>query len=142
MVHILPAKPPRGAVHGDAGVCTPLAPELGLRRPNAPHGCHTGHRLLPHGGRYGVTPPDNAPRSAAGVARPNLKLGTTVSNFEDHGDGGDGTGNWGIEAPKRKLRRGDRVYVRVKRKVLDDGDVCRPARSVTKTWPTESGPVG
>jgi hypothetical protein len=62
---------------------------------------------------------------------PDRKLGATKSVFEHYGDG---TGNWGIEGGA-KLHRGDRVYVKVRRKVLDDGDVCLAARSTTKTWP-------
>jgi hypothetical protein len=29
------------------------------------------------------------------------------------------------------------MYVKVERKVLNDGDVCRAARSETLTWPKE-----
>jgi hypothetical protein len=65
-------------------------------------------------------------------AGPDRKLGTTKTVFEHYGDG---TGNWGISAPEGSLHRGDRLYVKVKRKVLDDGDVCLAARSNTKTWP-------
>ena len=35
--------------------------------------------------------------------------------------------------PKGTVHRGDRLYARVKREVLNDGDVCRGARSETLT---------
>jgi hypothetical protein len=64
---------------------------------------------------------------------PDRKLATTKTFFDR--DYGDGTGNWGMRPPEGTLHRGDRLYVKVERKVLDDGDVCLAARSNTKTWP-------
>jgi hypothetical protein len=48
-----------------------------------------------------------------------------------------GFGDFGMTPPKGTLDKGDRVYVAVKREVLNDGDVCRGDHSRTKTWPTE-----
>ncbi len=48
----------------------------------------------------------------------------------------NGSGDYGVVPPKGTLRRGDRLYAEVKREVRNDGDVCRAARSETRTFPT------
>jgi hypothetical protein len=64
-------------------------------------------------------------------AAPDRRLATTESDFDPR----YGTGNFGMSPPKAALHRGEtRLYVKVKRKVLNDGDVCRGTRSETKTY--------
>jgi hypothetical protein len=41
-------------------------------------------------------------------------------------------GDFLMPVPEGTFHRGDRLYVKVERKVLNDGDVCRGARSRTK----------
>jgi hypothetical protein len=45
----------------------------------------------------------------------------------------DRLGGFWMPVPDGTFHKGDRLYVTVKRKVLNDGDVCSGARSKTKT---------
>ena len=49
-----------------------------------------------------------------------------------------GFGDFGFGPPKGTFHKGDRIYVQVKREVLNDGDVCRADHSKTMTYPYPS----
>ena len=66
-------------------------------------------------------------RRRAGVDR---KVGYDRSKFAHQ----YGYGDFMIWPHAGTFHSGDRVFVRVERKVLDDGDVCRADRSLTKRW--------
>jgi hypothetical protein len=46
-----------------------------------------------------------------------------------------GFGAFGMRPPKGTFHRGDRLYAKVERKVLNDWDVCRGDRSETLVYP-------
>jgi hypothetical protein len=59
------------------------------------------------------------------------KMVTTKAHFHPHYK----NASYSVSPPNRTFHNGDRLYAKVRREVLNGGDVCRADRSYTLTYP-------